>query len=97
VTVDAFRRELQRSYLAAVKAKITPPTPQLPPGLPPGLAQQFGPARATSDVKAAFRAELRALDASIQRALPRASDRMTRAHLEDARDQIKDILEPERR
>ena len=97
VTVDAFRRELQRSYLAAVKAKITPPTPQLPPGLPPGLAQQFGPARATSDVKAAFKAELRALDASIQRALPRASDRMTRAHLEDARDQIKDILEPERK
>ena len=97
VTIDAYRRELQRSYLAAVRAKLNPPTPQLPAGIPPQLAQQFGPARATSDVKAAFRAELRALDASIQRALPRTSDRMTRAHLEDARDQIKDILEPERR
>jgi hypothetical protein len=97
VSIDAFRRELQRSYLAAVKAKITPTAPQLPSGLPPGLAQQFGPARATSDIQAAFRSELRALDASIQRALPRTSDRMTRAHLEDARDQIKDILEPERR
>jgi hypothetical protein len=37
------------------------------------------------------------VDAGVQRALPRASDRMTRAHLEDARDQIKDILEPARR
>jgi hypothetical protein len=97
VSIDAFRRELQRSYLAAVKAKITPTAPQLPSGLPPGLAQQFGPARATSDIQAAFRSELRALDASIQRALPHTSDRMIRAHLEDARDQIKDILEPERR
>lgn len=97
VVIDAFRRELQRSYLAAVKAKITPSGPPVPAGLPPQLAQQFGPARATSDIKAAFRSELRALDASIQRALPRATDRMTRAHLEDARDQIRDILEPERR
>ncbi len=97
VTIDPFRRELQRSYLAAVKAKLNPSTPIIPPGIPPQLAQQFGPARATSDIKAAFRSELRALDASIQRALPRTSDRMTRAHLEDARDQIRDILEPERR
>ena len=97
VTMDAFRRELQRSYLAAVRAKLNPPAQATPAGVPPQLAQQFGPARATSDIKAAFRSELRALDAAIQRALPRAADRITRAHLEDARDQIRDILEPERR
>jgi hypothetical protein len=97
VTIDAFRRELQRSYLAAARAKLNPATPQLPAGIPPQLAQQFGPARATSDIKAAFRAELRALDAGIQRALPRTTDPMTRAHLQDARDEIRDILEPARR
>ena len=96
VAIDAFRRELQRSYLAAVRAKVTPSVQPTPAGLPP-QAQQVGPARATSDVRSALRSELRALDAAIQRALPRAADRMTRAHLEDARDQIRDILEPERR
>ena len=97
VGVDAFRRELQRSYLAAVRAKLAPQTQAIAAGVPAQPAQQLGPARATSDIRAAFRSELRALDAAIQRALPRASDRMTRAHLEDARDQIRDILEPERR
>ena len=97
VAIDPFRRELQRSYLAAVRAKIAPPAQVTPAGVPAQLAQQLGPARATSDIKAAFRSELRALDAAIQRALPRAADRITRAHLEDARDQIRDILDPERR
>ena len=97
VAIDPFRRELQRSYLAAVRVKIRPPAQATPAGIPAQLAQQFGPARATSDIKAAFRSELRALEASIQRALARAADRMARAHLEDARDQIRDILEPERR
>jgi hypothetical protein len=96
VTMDAFRRELQRSYLAAVRGKLNPPAAATPVGLPAQVAVQVGPARATSDIKAAFRSELRALDAAIQRALSRAGDRMTRAHLEDARDQIKEILEPPR-
>ncbi|MBI4519463.1 MAG: zinc-dependent metalloprotease [Gemmatimonadetes bacterium] len=94
VTIDTYRRELQRTYLTAVRNKLNPPAP--PAGLPPQLAPQVGPARATSDVKAGFRSELRALDAGIQGALSRVVDRATRAHLEDARDQIRDILEPER-
>ena len=97
VAIDAFRRELQRSYLATVRAKVNPPAQTTPAGLPAQVAQQVGPARSTSDIRAAFRSELRALDAAIQRALPRATDPMTRAHLEDARDQIREILEPERR
>lgn len=100
VATDAFRRELQRSYLATVRVKVNPPsTPSGAggPGGPGGPGGQAGPARSTSDIKAAFRSELRALDGAIQRALPRAADRVTRAHLDDARDQIRDILEPPRR
>ena len=52
------------------------------------------PARTTSDIRAAFRGELRAVDAELARALPKAGDSITRAHIQDARDQIKDILEP---
>ena len=96
VVIDAFRRELQRSWITAARGKINPVAPQLPPGLPPQFAAQFAPARATSDIKAAFRGELRAVDAELARALPKAGDAMTRAHIQDARDQIRDILDPNR-
>jgi hypothetical protein len=96
VTIAPFRRELQRSYLSAANSKINPTPPTLPPGIPAQFAQQLGPARPTSDIRAMFRSELQTLDASLRAALPRAANRETRAHLEDARDQIEKILDPRR-
>src|SRR5690606_16493585 len=93
VRIDAFRRELQRTYLDLVNSKINPPPP--PQNVPAQLAGQVGPARETSDVRAMFKSELRALDADVARALTRAADRETRAHLEDVRYQIRKILDPE--
>ncbi len=92
--IPAPRRELQRSYLALVANKINPPASAAPAGVPSQFAANFAPARATSDIKAAFRAELRTLDAAAASAIGRTNDRMTRAHLQDVRDQIKEILEP---
>jgi hypothetical protein len=94
VRIDAFRRELQRSYLTQVNNKVNPAPFVLPAGAPPAFAQLIGPARATSDVKALFKEELRTLDADVARAIGRAGDRETRAHLSDVRDQIKNILDP---
>jgi hypothetical protein len=94
VTIDPYRRELQRSYLVAARNKISPPPVTLPPGFPAQILALISPARATSDIRALFRSELSALDASIKAALPRAANRETRAHLEDARDQIDKILHP---
>ena len=94
VAIDPYRRELQRSYLVAARNKITPPAVTLPPGIPAQFLALLAPARATSDIRALFRSELTALDASIKAALPRAANRETRAHLEDARDQIDKILHP---
>ncbi len=91
---DAYRRELQRSFLSAAAAKINPPPVQLPQGLPPGFAAQFAGARATSDIRSIFRAELRSLDRDLASALGRARDATTRAHIEDARAAIKNVLEP---
>lgn len=48
----------------------------------------------TDDGRAIYRGELRALQAAIAAALPRATDRATKLHLEDARDQIAKILAP---
>ena len=94
VRIDPYRRELQRSYLNALDGKINPKPVQLPAGLPPGFAAQFAGARATSDIKAVFRAELRSLDGQLSSAIGKTSDRTTRAHLEAARAQIKQILDP---
>jgi hypothetical protein len=44
--------------------------------------------------RALFRGELRSLDGSIRQALVKTTDRATRLHLEDARDQIARILDP---
>ena len=85
VVVDPFRRELQRSYLAIVAPKVNPPV---------GAAPALSP-RSTSDIRALFRAELRALDRAVAAALPRASDPVTRAHLDDVRVQIERILDPQ--
>lgn len=93
VRVETFRRELQRSYLTQVAAKINPPAP--PAGLTGAIAALVGPARATSDIRAMFKSELRELERDVNRAIARSGDRETRAHLEDVRDQIRKILYPE--
>lgn len=49
---------------------------------------------ATDDSRPLARGELRALDQSVRRSLIKASDRTTRLHLEDVRDQIAKILDP---
>jgi hypothetical protein len=94
VRIDPFRRELQRSWLTIAKNKLNPPPLNLPPGFPPQFAQLVGPARATSDVRSLFRSELRAVQSEARAAIPRASNRETRAHLEDIRDQIEQLLNP---
>jgi hypothetical protein len=90
VKIDAYRRNLQRSFLDIANSKINS-TLAVPAGLPPELAA----ALATSgDEKPFYRAELRTLNTQISTALAKTTDRETRAHLEGARDQIAHILDP---
>jgi len=88
VTIDPFRRSLQRAYLTQADAKLNPPSV---------IVISSGPLRrggANSDGRALMRGELIELDASLRSAAARASDRTTRLHLLDARAQIKRILDP---
>src|SRR5215213_4209771 len=48
----------------------------------------------TDDYRALIKAELRDLSTALAAAMPRATDRQTRAHLADARDQIAKALDP---
>ncbi len=93
--IDAFRRRLQRVYLETMNTKINPPAPA-PGGQ--GGGGGFGQQApvGTADFRPILKAEMRALDASLAAAIGRTSDTMTRAHLQDARDQIKEMLSTEK-
>ena len=92
--IDAFRRRLQRSYLETIAAKINPPA------APAGAAQQQGAGRGgaapanPAEFRAILKSEMRTLDAELAAAVGKTSDKMSKAHLEDARDIIKKMLDP---
>jgi len=77
-----------------IGTKLGPaPAPFTPPGAPAGFVIVSTPL--PGEARALLRLELKDLDVAIARAIPKAADRETRAHLEDTRLQIKDILDPE--
>ncbi|HEY0930887.1 MAG TPA: zinc-dependent metalloprotease [Gemmatimonas sp.] len=92
--IDAFRRRLQRVYLEQMAAKINPPAPAA--GGQGGGGGGFGGQAPVSpaDIRPIIKSEMRALDAQLASAIGRTSDRMSKAHLEDARDLIKTMLNP---
>jgi len=93
VTIDPFRRRLQRSWLVQADGKINPsPAVIIGSGRASRSRDAAGP---NNDVRALMRGELLALDASISSAINRASDRTTRLHLLDAREEIRRILNPD--
>jgi len=92
--IDAFRRRLQRVYLEAMASKINPPAAAAAAFPAQGGRGAQAPT-GTADFRPILKAEMRALDADLRRAIGATRDRMTRAHLEDARDQIGKMLDPE--
>jgi hypothetical protein len=96
VKTDVYRRNLQRTYIELLGTKLNPPPWAPPPGLPPGFVL-MPPPLLPGEARAIIRAELTDLDASLARALPKASDRETKAHFQDSRYQISKILFPEKK
>ncbi|MFN2531257.1 MAG: hypothetical protein ABR555_08170, partial [Pyrinomonadaceae bacterium] len=76
IRIDAYRRNLQNSYIDILSQKLNGRTP------------------ISDDYRSLIRAELRDLNTAIGAAMPRGTDRQTRAHLADARDQIAKALDP---
>jgi hypothetical protein len=93
VTIDAYRRNLQRAFLDIANNKLNATAQAAPQGLPRGFAALF---ISSGDEKAFYRSELRSISASANAALARTTDRATRVHLESVRDQISNILDPEK-
>jgi hypothetical protein len=96
IKIDAYRRNLQNTYLELVDAKLNGTRAAAPAaGRGGGGGGRGGaPAAVSEDEKPFYRAELRALNTSVSAAIAKATDHDTKAHLEGAKDQIAKILDP---
>ncbi len=91
VRIDVYRRNLQRAFMEAVDQQLNPPPASQSAGGRFGQQQQQP--RWESDQRPVLRGELRALDAMMAQAIPKAGDSMTRLHLEDIRMEIERLLD----
>ncbi len=91
VSIDAYRRALQNSYLSIIDRKLNPPPDS-------GQANRafFGrrPEPLSDDGKNQLRGQLITLRAEVRRAVPRAATAETRFHLEGVSHRIDEILDP---
>lgn len=90
VSVNVYRRNLQRAYLEVVERLVDPEEPRPQAGGFPG--QQQSQPRFTSDIRPALRGELNELDRMVTNALGRTSDSMTRLHLQDIQMEIRRLM-----
>jgi type IV secretory pathway protease TraF len=90
VKVDVYRRGLQHGYVTMLRSKIV--VAPLPAGLPAGVI--FINAPTPPDIRALARQEMKTLDGMLAAAQKKASDAITRAHLDDLRHEIDETLNP---
>jgi hypothetical protein len=91
VVTDVYRRNLQRAFVEAMADRVSPPAPA---AAPTGGGRGGGGGGAPGDVRALARGEMRELATLVDQAIPKASDRVTRLHLEDLKVEIAKVLDP---
>jgi hypothetical protein len=90
--INAYRRRLQNAYLENIAGKIKPAPTN---GADAQLAALLGISVAQPrDFRGLLKDEMRQLDRDLAAAAGKTSDRATRVHLQEARDQIKAMLDP---
>jgi hypothetical protein len=90
--IDMNRRSLQKNYVEKLIAILNPsPAPQLPPGL---VLIGGGSISKTSDALSIIKGHSKTLMTEIKAALPFVKNEMTRLHLQDCMERLKEALEP---
>ncbi len=92
--IDVFRRNLQKAYVDDLIILLNAPQSILPPGLPRGFAILFGGDIKNTDVPSIARANLNELKNQISVAIPQTTDKLSRYHLQDVLERIKQALNP---
>jgi hypothetical protein len=89
--IEPARRNLQRAYLELLDERLNRPAPTVPAQFAAFVSMA---PTLPDDTRGALRADLRALQGQVRVKSAAAADRVTRAHLEDVKDQIARILDP---
>jgi hypothetical protein len=85
--VSIYRRNLQKLYLDKLVKLIKPEPMKL--GVPTAVG---GPDPELTDISSVVKAQLRKLELSIKKALPLATDAMSKAHLQDLNERIEEVF-----
>ena len=91
--IDTYRRNLQRAYIDRMEFLMTNEQTQIPAAFRRFVVRTNVNVE-QSDIRPVVRAELKNLRRSINSAIGRTSDRLSRYHLEDAKERIDLILDP---
>ncbi len=92
--IDPFRRNLQKQYVDDLINLMNPPQPSIPAGLPRGLIILFGTDIKNTDIPSIARGHLTALRSRIVGASNASSDKLSKYHLQDIAERIKQALNP---
>ena len=90
-TTDIYRRNLQKSYITTLITLLAPPVTTT---LSPGFTISFGGLNEKTDAKSIIKAHLSSLRGEIASAGTRATDQLTKYHLQDLADRINKALNP---
>ncbi|HVV03427.1 MAG TPA: zinc-dependent metalloprotease [Puia sp.] len=91
--IDVYRRNLQKAYVEALIA-LANPAPPPTTTLGPGITITFGINTKNTDLTSIGRGELEELRARILSAIPATTDKISRYHLKDIAERIKQALNP---
>jgi hypothetical protein len=89
--IDNHRRNLQKSYVERMIALLNPTTAPVITG---GFTFSFGPDTKKTDISSMARAHLSSLRNELVSAAPSYTDNMSRYHLQDLAERIKQALNP---
>ncbi len=98
-SIDYYRRNLQKTYVNALIILVNPPPPVVPAAGTGGrgargFAGLFTGNIKNTDVPSVARAQLVDLKNEIAAAIPRMTDKLSRSHLQDVQERIKEALNP---
>jgi len=93
--IDPFRRNLQKQYVDIMISLMNPQQPAIPAGLPRTLIIFFGADIKNTDIPSIARAHLKALRIRIVSAEGQTADKISKYHLQDLSERIKQALYPQ--
>jgi hypothetical protein len=92
--IDPFRRNLQKQYVDMLISLMNPSQPAIPAGLPRGIVLVFGADIKNTDIPSIARGHLTALRSRISAAANSSSDKLSKYHLQDMAERIRQALNP---